>query len=264
MRLLTSAVAAGLALITSVSGFAAEARHPVDVEWSFSNPLFGKYDRAQLQRGFQVYKEVCASCHSLKQVALRDLQGIGFTENEVKAIAKGYTMSDINPDTGEVVDRPGLPTDYFPSPYPNAEAAQAANNGAAPPDLSLMVKAREGHAEYLYSLLLGYDEKPPAQIKNSEGKMEKFEILAGQNYNPWFPGYKIAMGKQLENGKIDYQDGTRATAQQMAKDVTAFLMWTAEPKLEDRRRMGVSVLLFLAVLIGLTFVSYKRIWKDVR
>jgi ubiquinol-cytochrome c reductase cytochrome c1 subunit len=263
MRLLTSAVAAGLAFLATTSFAANKPREPLHETWSFSNPLIGKYDHAQLQRGFQVYKEVCAACHSLKQVAIRDLHDIGFTEDEVKHIAKGYTMTDINPDTGESMDRPGLPTDYFPSPYANPEAAKAANNGAAPPDLSLVVKAREEHAAYVYSLLLGYDEKIPAQAPNSEGKMEKFEIAAGQNYNPWFPGSKIAMAKQLEDGKIDYQDGTRATAKQMAKDVTAFLMWAAEPKLEERHRMGVNVMLFLAVLVGLTYFSYKRIWKDI-
>jgi ubiquinol-cytochrome c reductase cytochrome c1 subunit len=263
MTKLKSAVVAMLALLGGSTALASEAREPRDVIWSFSNPVLGKFDHAQLQRGFQVYKEVCASCHSLKQVAIRDLAEIGFTPEEVKHIAKGYSMTDVNPDTGESVDRPGLPTDYFPSPYANPEAATAANNGAAPPDLSLVVKAREGHAPYIYSILMGYDEKVPLQVANAEGKMEKFELAAGQNFNPWFAGNKIAMAKQLTDGRIDYQDGTKATADQMARDVTAFLMWAAEPKLEERRHMGVNVLLFLGVLIGLTYISYKRIWKDV-
>jgi ubiquinol-cytochrome c reductase cytochrome c1 subunit len=265
MRLIKSALIA--AFVMASPAFAAgkvhEPRMP-DGGFSFSNPIFGKYDRAQLQRGFQVYKEVCASCHGLKFVAFRDLQGIGFTEEEVKAIAKGYTGTSVNIDTGEVEDRPGLPTDYFPSPYPNEEAAAAANNGAAPPDLSLIVKARAGGAPYVYSLLSGYHEAPPKTVKNAEGKQEKFELSAGQNYNPYFPGFKIAMAQQLEDGKIEYQDGTKATEKQMAADVAAFLAWSAEPKLEQRRQMGVSVLLFLSLLSVLSYLSYKRIWADVK
>ncbi len=265
MRLLKTATLA--ALIVAGSALAAsDARHPHGPAggFSFDNPVVGKFDRAQLQRGFQVYKEVCAACHSLKFVAFRDLTGIGFTPEEVKNIAKGYTMTDISPDTGESIDRPGLPTDYFPSPYANEEAAKAANNGAAPPDLSLIVKAREGGPKYVYSLLTGYHEKPPATVKNSEGEDEKFELTEGQNYNPYFPGMKIAMARQLEDGKLEYADKTKATEHQLAKDVTAFLMWTAEPKLEQRRQTGITVLMFLAVLVGLTYFSYKRVWRGLK
>jgi ubiquinol-cytochrome c reductase cytochrome c1 subunit len=265
MRLMKSAIVAVL-LAASPAFASGEAREPrlPDGGFSFSNPIFGKYDRAQLQRGFQVYKEICASCHGLKFVAFRDLEGIGFTKEEVKAIAKGYTGTNVNLDTGEVEDRPGLPTDYFPSPYQNEEAAAAANNGAAPPDLSLVVKARAGGAPYIYSLLTGYREAPPKTVKNSVGKHEKFKLSAGQNYNPYFPGFKIAMARQLEDGKIEYQDGTKATEKQMAADVAAFLTWAAEPKLEQRRQTGVSVLLFLAMLSVLSYLSYKRIWADVK
>jgi ubiquinol-cytochrome c reductase cytochrome c1 subunit len=264
MRLIKSALIAALALAGSSVLASSEGHTLKDVQWSFSNPVFGKYDRAQLQRGFQVYKEVCASCHGLKFVAFRDLEGIGFTKEEVKNIAKGYPGQSTDPDTGSEIERPGLPIDYFPSPYANDEAAASANNGAAPPDLSLVVKARAGGPAYIYSLLTGYHEKAPATVKNSEGKDEKFEISEGQNYNPYFPGMKIAMARQLEDDKIIYQDGTKATEAQLAKDVTAFLMWTAEPKLEARRKMGVSVLMFLGLMTVLTYLSYKRIWKDVK
>ncbi len=263
MRLIKTAL---MSLLIAGSSVVAKDQvwEPVDQQWSFSNPIFGKYDRAQLQRGFQVHKEVCSSCHSLKQVAIRDLTGIGLTVDEVKALAKGYTHPDIDPDTGETIDRPGLPTDYFSSPYANDEAAKAANNGAAPPDLSLVVKAREGGAPYVFSILTGYHHTPPKTLPNSEGKSEPFVLTEGQNYNPYFPGMKIAMARQLEDGKLEYADGTKATEQQLAKDVTAFLMWTAEPKLEQRRQMGISVLIFMSLLIGLTYVSYKRVWKDVK
>lgn len=263
MRLIKTALM--LLMLAGPTAFAEDhVWEPQDEQWSFSNPVFGKFDRAQLQRGFQVYKEVCAACHSLKQVAIRDLTGIGLTADEVKAVAKGYTMTDIDPDTGETVDRPGLPTDYFPKPYANEEAAKAANNGAAPPDLSLIVKAREGGAPYVYSILTGYHHTPPKTLPNSEGKPEPFVLTEGQNYNPYFPGMKIAMARQLEDGKLQYADGTKATEKNLAKDVTAFLMWAAEPKLEQRRQMGVSVLIFMALMIGLTYVSYKRVWKDVK
>jgi ubiquinol-cytochrome c reductase cytochrome c1 subunit len=258
-----TAISILVALSATAAYAAGDAKHPKEVHFSFSNPFFGKFERAQLQRGFQVYKEVCASCHSLNLVAFRNLAEIGFTENEVKNIAKTYQVDDISSETGEVIQRAALPTDKFPSPYANQEAAKAANNGAAPPDLSLIMKARHDGPAYVHSLNTGYDEKAPSYVINADGEKEKFEIGEGLNYNPYFPGLKIAMAKQIEADKVTYSDGTKASADQISKDVVAFLMWAAEPGLEKRRQTGLTVVGFLSIFSVLSFLSYKRIWKDV-
>ncbi|PTQ07353.1 cytochrome c1 [Sphingomonas oleivorans] len=231
--------------------------HPKALKLASDGPL-GKFDRQQLQRGFQVYKEVCAACHSLRFVAFRDLEGIGFTKPEVKAIANQWAIEvpAINPDTGEATTRKAMPSDYFPSPYANETAARAANNNALPPDLSLMAKAREGGAPYVHSLLTGYRD-PPADLPA--------DARPGPSlyYNPYFANLNIAMPPPLvADGQVSYADGTSASVDQMATDVSAFLVWTAEPKLENRHRTGVAVVIFLIIATTLAYLSYRNIWAD--
>jgi ubiquinol-cytochrome c reductase cytochrome c1 subunit len=236
--------------------FHEEAKH---VAFASDGP-FGKFDRAQLQRGFQVYKEVCAACHGLNLVAFRNLADFGYNEAEVKAIADQWQIQvpDINPETGEATTRKALASDRFPSPYANEVAARAANNNALPPDLSLITKAREGGAPYVYSLLTGY-QNPPANLPA--------EARPGQNlyYNPYFANLNIAMPPPLTaDGQVTYADGTNATVDQMAKDVAAFLVWTAEPKLESRHAAGIATLIFLLFATALAYLSYRNIWADVK
>ena len=223
---------------------------------------FGKYDRAQLQRGMQVYQEVCSACHGLKFVAFRDLAQLGYTEGQVKALAASYQVPGIDPATGEATTRPGLPTDNFPSPYPNAVAAAAANNNAIPPDLSLMTKARGNGTAYLYSLLTGYQE-PSAEL------LEQFPDTApgiGLYHNPYFPNLNLAMAPPLTvDGQVTYAEGNpEPTVDQMAQDVSAFLAWTAEPTLEKRRQTGWAVLGFLLFATILAYLSKKQIWSAVK
>jgi ubiquinol-cytochrome c reductase cytochrome c1 subunit len=231
--------------------------HPKEVHFA-SDGMFGKFDNAQLQRGFQVYKEVCSACHSLRLVAFRDLTGLGYTEPEVKAIAKQWAIEvpDINPDTGEPATRKALPVDHFPSPYANEVAARAANNNALPPDLSLMAKARHGGAPYIYSILTGY-QKPPAAFETAEP--------ANLHYNPYFANLNLAMPPPLvADGQVTYADGTKSTVDQMAKDVSAFLIWTAEPKLQDRKSVGVAVTIFLILASVLAYLAYQNVWADIK
>lgn len=232
--------------------FHEEPRH---VAHSFDGP-FGRYDRRQLQRGFQVYKEVCSACHSLKLVAFRDLAGLGYREAEVKAIASDWKVQvpDIDPKTGEPKGRKALPADHFPLPFANETAARAANNNALPPDLSLIAKAREGGPDYVYSLLTGFRD-PPANLPR--------ENRPGPNlhYNPYFANLNISMPPPLTSeGQVSYEDGTKPSVDQMAKDVAAFLAWTAEPRLEDRRDIGIVVLIFLLVATVLAYMAYQNIW----
>jgi len=230
--------------------------HAKSVAYSFDGPL-GKYDRPQLQRGFQVYKEVCASCHSLGYVSFRDLEGIGYGEAEIKAIATSWPIQvpDVDAKTGEAATRKALPADRFPSPYANEVAARAANNNALPPDLSLMAKAREGGHAYIYSLLTGY-RNPPANLP------EEARPGKGLHYNPYFANLNIAMPPPLTTeGQVAYAPGNpRSTTDQMAKDVSAFLAWSAEPKLENRRATGLAVLLFLIVATVLAYMAYQNVW----
>lgn len=213
--------------------------------------LLGTYDRAALQRGFQVFQNVCQACHSLKYLAFRNLTDLGYNEDQVKAIAAQYQVQDGPNDQGEMFERPGLPSDYMPPPYPNAKAAAAAN-GKAPPDLSLMVKAREGGENYIYSILTGYED-PPAGAQLAEG----------QHYNKYFGGHVIAMPQPLQPDQVTYEDGTSATLDQEVQDVVQFLSWVAEPKLEERKQMGFKVMLFLVVLTGLLYAYKRKIWSDV-
>ena len=225
-----------------------------------SDGPFGHFDRAQLQRGFQVYKEVCAACHGINLVAFRNLQDLGYNEAEVKAIAQQWAIEvpDINPETGEPSTRKALPADRFPNPYPNEVAARAANQNAMPPDLSLITKARHHGPAYVYSLLTGY-QKPPANLPP--------EARPGQglHYNPYFPNLNLAMPPPIvADGQVTYADGTNPTREQMAKDVTAFLVWTAEPRLENRHRAGLATLLFLLIATLLAWLSYKQIWSTAK
>lgn len=219
--------------------------------WHHSG-MTGTFDRAALQRGFQVYKEVCAACHSLKYIAYRNLQDIGFSEDEVKALAAQAEVTDGPNEQGEMFKRPGRPSDRFVPPFPNEQAARFANNGALPPDLSLMVKARHGGENYVFSVLTGFAE-PPADLK----------MNAGMNFNPYFPGRQIAMPPPLSEGAVTYADGTKATVEQMAKDVTTFLAWAAEPKLEARKYTGIKAMIFLLVFAFVMYLAKKRVWRDV-
>ena len=228
-----------------------------DVSFASDGP-FGKFDRQQLQRGFQVYKEVCASCHGLTYVAFRNLQDLGYNEAEVKKIASDWAIQvpSVNGDTGEATSRPPLPSDKIPSPYPNEVAARAANNNAAPPDLSLMAKSREGGEKYIHSLLTGY-EKVPANLP------EDARPGQGLYYNPYFPTLNLAMPPPIvADGQVTYADGTPATVNQMSMDVSAFLVWTAEPFLETRHRVGWATLIFLLFGTTLAYFAYKNIWAD--
>jgi ubiquinol-cytochrome c reductase cytochrome c1 subunit len=251
LRIVVAAAAVlGLAGITPALA-AGDTPKPPSQSWSFGG-FFGTYDRASAQRGFQVYKEVCSACHSLKLVAYRNLRALGFNEDEVKAIAAGYEIQDGPNDQGEMFNRPGRPSDRFKSPFANDNAARATNGGALPPDLSLIVKARVGGPDYLYGLLTGYDN-PPSGVT----------LMSGMNYNKYFPGHQIAMAPPLNADAVTYADNTKATVQQMARDVTTFLNWAAEPELEARKTMGVKVILFLIVMTGLLYAAKRRVWAAV-
>jgi len=242
-----------LALVMGFSGAATanETKEPVQVNWSFDGPL-GTVDKQSAQRGFQVFKEVCASCHSAKRLAFRNLQELGFSEAEVKALASQYQVTDGPNDSGDMFQRPGRPSDRIPGPFANSKAAAAANGGATPPDLSLIVKAREDGPNYVYSLLNGFAEKP-ADV----------EIPAGKNYNEYFPGNAIGMPKPLSDGQVTYADGTQNTTDQMAKDVVNFLQWAAEPEMESRKQMGVKSVIFLLVFTVFFYIAKKRIWAKI-
>lgn len=236
--------------------------HPKKLALSSDGPM-GKFDRQQLQRGFQVYKEVCSACHSMRLVAFRNLTELGYTEDEVKAIAANWATQSpsIDPATGEPTTRKPLPQDYIPSPHANETAARAANNNALPPDLSLITKARHGGAAYVYSLLTGYQD-PPAELAK---KFPDAMPGPGLNYNPYFANLNIAMANPLgSDGIVTYSDGTNATREQMAKDVAAFLVWTAEPTLEKRHQTGWAVLIFLIIATGLGYMAYRNVWAGVK
>jgi ubiquinol-cytochrome c reductase cytochrome c1 subunit len=211
----------------------------------------GTFDRAAAQRGFQVYREVCSACHSVDYLAFRNLTALGFSADEVAAVAAEYTVTDGPDDTGEMFERPARPADPIPPPYPNPEAARAANGGALPPDLSLITKARAGGADYVYSLMVGYGEAPAGEAPRE-----------GLNYNNYFPGHWIAMPPPLSDGQVSYTDGTEATVPQMAEDVATFLTWAGEPTLEQRKQSGLKVMLFLIVLTGLTYATMRKVWAD--
>ena len=233
---------------------------PVDVDYSFDGP-FGTWDKAQLQRGLKVYSEVCAACHSLKFVAFRNLEELGYSEGQVKAFAASKQVPGIDPQTGEANMRPGLPTDYFPSPYPNAVAAAAANGNAIPPDLSLITKARGDGTNYVASLLQGYQE-PSAELL---AEYPEAAPSPGLHHNIYFPNLNLAMAPPITtDGQVTYDDGTEATVKQMSEDVAAFLTWTAEPTLVKRKQTGWPVLVFLLFATILAYMSKKQIWAAVK
>lgn len=227
--------------------------HPVIPEqsWSFDG-IFGTYDRAALQRGFQVYKEVCSACHSMNRLAYRNLADLGYTEGEIKAIAADVSITDGPNDEGDMFDRPGRPSDHFRAPYANIQAAKYANNGAFPPDLSLIAKARHGGANYIYAILTGYEE-PPANR----------ELLPGQYWNKAMNGNVLAMPAPLNAGQVAYGDGTDQSVDQYARDVAQFLTWASEPHMEVRKRTGVKVFLFLLVFTGVLYAAKRKVWTKV-
>jgi ubiquinol-cytochrome c reductase cytochrome c1 subunit len=276
-----TAFAGVVAVLGAQPALASSSQAPLkeDVHWSFESPL-GMYDQAQLQRGYKVYKEVCSACHSMNLVAFRNLGDPGGpfwnpkypnpNDNPVvKTIAKDYQVNDIDPDSGDPIKRPATSADYFVAPFPNVPAARAANGGALPPDMSLLAAAREGGPRYIYSLVTGDGTDPPPGLTIPDGKY----------YDPWMSGdvssyYKgdphkipvggfIAMPPPLIDDRVTYDDGTKATLKQEATDVAAFLAWASDPKMEERKSLGVSVLIFLVIFSGLLYASYRQIWRNV-
>ncbi len=222
--------------------------------WTFSGP-FGTYDNAQLQRGFQIYKEVCSNCHSMRLLSYRNLGEPGgpeFPPKAVATIASQVQVTDGPNEKGEMFQRPGRPSDHFRSPFANDQQARNANNGALPPDLSVIAKAREGGPDYIYALLTGYAD-PPAG----------FTVAQGMHYNKAFPGHQIAMPPPLSDGAVKYTDGTKGTLDNYARDVSAFLMWAAEPKLEERHKTGARVLIFLVVFAGIMYLAKRAVWAEL-
>lgn len=283
MKKLLVSLAAASVMLAGAAAFAAEEGHseanpthfpikePKEMSWSFSGP-FGTYDKAQLQRGLKVYKEVCSACHSMNLVAFRTLSELGYSEAQVKAFAAEYTIHDGPNDDGDMFDRPGKPSDYFPPPFANEQAAAASNGGAAPPDMSLLAKARgvergfprfvfdiftqyqAGGPDYIHSLLTGYNEQPPAGMT----------IPEGTHYNPYFnAGVSLKMPPPLSDGQVTYDDGAPQTVDQYSQDVAAFLMWAAEPHLEDRKKTGFRVVIFLLLFAGLMYLTKRKVWSDV-
>ena len=266
----------GLAVAQEEGHSEAEPTHfpinkPTEEDWTFAGP-FGTYDRAQLQRGLKVYKEVCSACHSMELVAFRSLGALGYSDAQVRALAAEYTVQDGPNADGDMFERPAIASDRFPSPFPNVAAAAAANNGAAPPDFSLIAKARgvergfptfvfdiftlyaENGPDYIHALLTGYGHEPPAGM----------EIAEGTYYNPYFiAGKSLAMAPPLSDDQVTYDDGSPQTVDQYARDVSAFLMWAAEPHLEARKQTGFSVMVFLVLFAGLVYLTKRRVWANV-
>jgi ubiquinol-cytochrome c reductase cytochrome c1 subunit len=233
-------------------------KHPQEIEWVHNGPgnlgILGTFDRKQLQRGLQVYREVCSACHSIHRIAFRDLAALGFSEPEIKAIAVSYDIPSIDDKTGEPSTRKGTPADKFPLIYPNEIAARAAQNGALPPDLSLITKAREDGSNYVHSLITGYADAPA-----------NWKVPDGLYYNPYFRSLNVAMPPPLvADDQVTYADGTKATRDQMARDVATFLTWAAEPKLEERKQTGVASIIFLLILTTLGYLSYRKVWADIK
>lgn len=255
MKLMTRTLIATATTVMLLAGApaavnASEGEAPPQRVWPHQG-IFGTYDRHALQRGFQVYKEVCSACHSLKLLSYRNLEALGYTPEQVKAVAAEYTVTDGPNDDGEMFERPGRPSDHFVSPFKNDKAARAANNGALPPDMSLLVKARHGNENYIFGILTGYSE-PPADVQMNEG----------MHYNKYFPGHQIAMAQPLSEGQVTYADGTTASVEQMASDVTQFLTWAGEPHMEERKSMGIKVIIFMVVFAGILFGMKRRLWAD--
>jgi ubiquinol-cytochrome c reductase cytochrome c1 subunit len=257
MRKLVVTLAASAALAVAFTAQAQQASPQTEEfklpspGWSFEGPL-GTFDPAARQRGFQVYKEVCSACHSMNLLHYRDLEDIGFSADQVKAIAAGVQVQDGPNDTGDMFERPGRPYDVFKPPFANDQAARAGNNGALPPDLSLIIKAREDGPDYVYGILTGFSD-PPAGMKMNDG----------MNYNKYFAGHQIAMPPPLTDDRVTYADGTKATIAQEAHDVVTFLTWASEPSMEMRKRVGSKVIIFLLGLSGLLYAVKRKVWRDV-
>jgi ubiquinol-cytochrome c reductase cytochrome c1 subunit len=250
MRALLLAAAALLAL-AGPSLAQDEATPPLPSPgWSFDG-IFGTYDRAALQRGFEIYDQVCSNCHSMNLVHYRDLAALGYNENQIKAIAAQKQVPGLN-DQGEPIQRPAQPQDAFVAPYPNEQAARAAHNGALPPDQSLIVKARRGGVDYIYGILTGFKDAPA-----------NFKLNDGMSYNVYFPGHQIAMPQPLQDNSVTYSDGTPATLAQEAHDVATFLAWAAEPTMEERKETGAKVMLFLLVMAGVMYGAKRRVWAKL-
>ncbi len=255
MRTQLFAIAAILGLVFAGIGsvFASGgAKEAPDHEWQHTG-VFGTFDRGELQRGFQVFQEVCASCHSLDFIAFRNLVDIGFDAEQIKAIAAEYEVEDGPDDEGEMFMRTAKASDYFPAPFANPQAARASNGGAFPPDLSVIIKARDNGLNYLYALLTGYEEEPP----------EHFELAEGMSFNHYFAGNQIAMPEPLYEEAVEYADGTEPTLEQLAHDVSVFLAWTAEPELEIRKKTGLKVLIFIAIFTALIYIIKRRVWAKL-
>lgn len=253
MKSLFSAFIALSLLIGLPGGAQASSGHtetPAQMNWSFDG-MFGTYDRASLQRGLKIYREVCSACHSLNKIAFRNLSFLGYNEEEIKAIAANYEVQDGPNEEGEMFFRTATPADYFPAPFPNKEAAMYANNGAVPPDMSLLAKARTGGADYIYAILNGYGETPAG-----------FHLMDGQYYNKYIAGNVLAMAPPLMDGMVTYEDGAPETLMQYAKDVSTFLAWTAEPTMEERKKTGVKILIYLLIMSGLMYAVKRAVWSD--
>lgn len=265
IKTLIAAAAGVLALGAPAFAAEGEAEHPESYDFSFKGP-FGTYDRAAVQRGFQVYMEVCSACHGMEHMRFRHLGQEGGPFEEVNgetfdnpndnpavlAIAAEYTVLGEPDDFGDREDRPRIPADPFPEPYDNVQQGRAANNGAYPPDLSVITKARHGGADYVRSLLIGYEDPP-----------EDVELGSGQYYNRYFEGGVLAMAPPLTEGQVSYEDGTEASVEQMSTDVTHFLAWASDPHMEQRKSMGLMVMIYLIILTGLLFAAYRQVWRKL-
>ena len=251
MRKFLVTLASTAVLIPCVAMAAGDAPTPPKLEWP-QQAVFGTYDKAALQRGFQVYKQVCSACHGMKHLAYRNLRDLGYSEAQVKTIAAEYMVTDGPDDEGEMFERPARPSDTFFAPFANEKQARYANNGAYPLDLSLIVQARHYGADYIAALLSGYSEAPAGK-----------ELMDGMYWNKYYAGHQIAMAPPLMDGQLEYADGTEATVEQMAYDVASFLTWAGDPHHDDRKRMGLRVMLFLLVLSVLMYLVKKKIWRDV-
>jgi ubiquinol-cytochrome c reductase cytochrome c1 subunit len=247
-----AAALAGLLMLAPAPSRAQETPPLLHPQWSFDG-VFGTYDKAAMQRGFQVYKQICSACHPVKHLYFRDLDALGYTPAQIGAIAATYQCTDGPNDQGQMFQRACRPSDPIPGPFPNDEAARAANGGALPPDLSMIVKAREGGPNYVYSLMNGFKNPPP----------KGFQFAPGKYYNEYFPGHQISMPPPLSDGAVTFADGTKATVPQMAHDVATFLAWASEPNLDDRHRTGVKVFIFLIVGVLIFYAAKRKIWASV-
>jgi ubiquinol-cytochrome c reductase cytochrome c1 subunit len=251
MRTLAAFTCTALLALGAALALAQEETPPPYLSWSFDG-IFGTYDRGALQRGFQIYSEICSNCHSMNLLHYRDLTALGYNEDEIKAIAAQKQVTAGPNDQGEMFQRPGRPYDKFVAPFANEQQARMANNGALPPDMSLLAKAHEGGPSFIYGILTGYKNAPKG-----------FKLLPGMNYDEYFPGHQIAMPQPLQDNSVTFADGTHATLDEEARDVATFLAWCAEPKMEDRKRTGAKVMLFLLAMTGVLYGTKRKIWSDV-